>query len=56
MRSIRCHCSMHVAPQADRAKYYADPDFVSIPVEGLLSKEYAAQRRVRHFPARFPPF
>ena len=30
---------------ADRAKYYADPDFVKIPVEGLLSKEYAAQRR-----------
>ena len=30
---------------ADRAKYYADPDFVSVPVEGLLSKEYAAQRR-----------
>jgi len=30
---------------ADRAKYYADPDFVHVPVEGLLSKDYAAARR-----------
>lgn len=30
---------------ADRAKYYADPDFVNVPVEQLISKEYAAQRR-----------
>ncbi len=29
----------------DRAKYYADPDFVKIPVEKLISKEYAAERR-----------
>ncbi len=29
----------------DRAKYYADPDFVRIPVEKLISKEYAAERR-----------
>ncbi|MDX1331422.1 MAG: gamma-glutamyltransferase [Robiginitalea sp.] len=29
----------------DRAKYYADPDFVAIPVETLLSEEYAAKRR-----------
>ena len=29
----------------DRAKYYADPDFVTIPVETLLSEEYAAKRR-----------
>ena len=29
----------------DRAKYYADPDFVTIPVETLLSDEYAAERR-----------
>jgi len=29
---------------ADRAKFYADPDFVSIPIDGLLSKSYAAQR------------
>jgi gamma-glutamyltranspeptidase/glutathione hydrolase len=29
----------------DRAKYYADPDFVDIPLEQLLSEEYANQRR-----------
>jgi gamma-glutamyltranspeptidase / glutathione hydrolase len=30
---------------ADREKYLADMDFVKIPYEGLLSKEYAAERR-----------
>jgi gamma-glutamyltranspeptidase/glutathione hydrolase len=30
---------------ADRAKYYADPDFVKVPVEGLISKAYANERR-----------
>ncbi len=29
----------------DRSKYYADPDFVKIPIETLLSKEYANERR-----------
>jgi len=29
----------------DRAKFYADPDFNSIPVQQLISKEYAAERR-----------
>ncbi len=29
----------------DRAKYYADPDFASIPVETLISKKYADERR-----------
>lgn len=29
----------------DRAKYYADPDFVSIPAKTLLSDEYAEKRR-----------
>ncbi len=28
----------------DRAKYYADPDFVQIPMEQLISKEYAQAR------------
>jgi gamma-glutamyltranspeptidase/glutathione hydrolase len=28
----------------DRAKYYADPDFVKIPIDTLLSKEYAKRR------------
>jgi len=30
---------------ADRAKFYADPEFAKIPLVGLLSKEYAAERR-----------
>jgi gamma-glutamyltranspeptidase len=29
---------------ADREKYLADPDFVSVPIEGLLSKAYARER------------
>ena len=29
----------------DRARFYADPDFVDIPVDELISKEYAALRR-----------
>jgi gamma-glutamyltranspeptidase/glutathione hydrolase len=29
----------------DRAKFYADPDFADIPLEWLLSKDYAAERR-----------
>lgn len=28
----------------DRAKYYSDPDFNDVPVEGLLDKDYAKQR------------
>jgi gamma-glutamyltranspeptidase/glutathione hydrolase len=30
---------------ADRAKFYADPDFAKTPLSGLLSKQYAAERR-----------
>ncbi|MGE5418646.1 MAG: gamma-glutamyltransferase [Chloroflexota bacterium] len=29
----------------DRARYYADPVFAQVPVEQLLSKKYAAERR-----------
>ena len=28
----------------DREAFYADPDFAEVPIEGLLSKEYAAER------------
>jgi gamma-glutamyltranspeptidase / glutathione hydrolase len=30
---------------ADRDTYFADPDFVTVPAEGLLSKAYASERR-----------
>ncbi len=30
---------------ADREHYYADPDFVRVPGRGLLSKDYARERR-----------
>ncbi|HET8998215.1 MAG TPA: gamma-glutamyltransferase family protein [bacterium] len=30
---------------ADRERYYGDPEFVDVPVRGLLSKPYAAARR-----------
>lgn len=42
---------LHVLTEAkklayeDRAKFYADPDFNDIPMEELLSKEYAGERR-----------
>ncbi len=29
----------------DRAKFYADPTFAQVPVQGLISKAYAAERR-----------
>ena len=41
---------LHVLTEAkklayeDRAKFYADPDFSKLPIEELLSKEYAAER------------
>jgi gamma-glutamyltranspeptidase/glutathione hydrolase len=42
---------LHVLTEAkklafdDRAMFYADPDFVDMPVDELISKEYAARRR-----------
>ena len=43
--------ALHVTIEAkklafeDRAKFYADPEFSKIPLSGLLSKSYAAERR-----------
>ncbi len=37
---------------ADRDKYLGDMDFIKIPYEGLLSKEYAAERRKLVDPAK----
>ena len=42
---------LHVLTEAkklayeDRAKFYADPEFNEIPIQKLISKEYAAERR-----------
>ncbi|GAA6205371.1 gamma-glutamyltransferase [Thalassotalea sp. SU-HH00458] len=42
--------TLHVMTEAkklvfeDRAKFYADPDFVDIPLKGLISKQYAIER------------
>ena len=30
---------------ADREAYFGDPDFVDVPLETLLAKDYAARRR-----------
>ena len=40
---------------ADRAQYFGDTDFVEIPLEGMLSKEYAADRRGSIRPDRATP-
>lgn len=37
---------------ADRARYIADPDFVIVPVDGLLDAAYTASRAVRVSPRR----
>lgn len=40
---------------ADRAAFLGDPDFVPVPVKGLISKAYAAERRLRIDPERARP-
>jgi gamma-glutamyltranspeptidase/glutathione hydrolase len=40
---------------ADRQAYYGDPDFASVPIDGLLSKEYAAGRAGLIDPLRAHP-
>jgi gamma-glutamyltranspeptidase / glutathione hydrolase len=45
---------------ADREAWYGDPDFVAVPIDGLLSKAYAAARRAlidprRAWPSMPPP-
>jgi gamma-glutamyltranspeptidase/glutathione hydrolase len=40
---------------ADRNRYVADPEFVSVPVERLLSKQFAAERRKLIVPGRTLP-
>lgn len=40
---------------ADRAQYLGDPDFVQVPVQKLISKEYAAWIRTQISPVRTQP-
>ena len=40
---------------ADREAYFGDPDFVDVPLDTLLSREYAARRRAAIDPARALP-
>ena len=40
---------------ADRHSYYGDPDFVDVPMKGLLDPDYAAQRRQEIDPNRACP-
>lgn len=40
---------------ADRSKYLGDPDFVKVPVSGLISKEYADKLRSKINPNKATP-
>ena len=52
LRSMGCNTadSIHLMVEAkklafiDREAYVADPDYVNVPIDGLVSKEYAAER------------
>jgi gamma-glutamyltranspeptidase/glutathione hydrolase len=39
----------------DRARFYADPDFITAPLDRLISKEYAATRRALIQPQQAAP-
>jgi len=40
---------------ADREAYYGDPDFASVPMDGLLAKDYGAQRGQQIDPTKAYP-
>ena len=52
LRALGCNTaeSVHLMVEAkklafaDREKYVADPDWIDVPIEGLLSKDYAKER------------
>lgn len=63
LRTLGCNTaeSVHVMVEAkrlaftDREVYMADPEWVEVPVPGLLSKEYAAERAKLIDPTRAAP-
>ncbi|MDE2687313.1 MAG: gamma-glutamyltransferase family protein [Chloroflexota bacterium] len=40
---------------ADREAYYGDPNYATVPIDGLISKEYAAERAQQIDPSRACP-
>ena len=60
LKALGCNTaeSIHVMVEAkrlafaDRETYMADPDFTEVPIEGLLSKEYARERAALIDPSR----
>ena len=52
MESIHMMVEAKKLAFADREAYMADPDFVDIPIDGLLSKEYARERAKQIDPER----
>lgn len=51
-KSIHLEASALQSSFADRSKYLGDPDFVDVPVTGLLSSEYIKKRRSEVFDNR----
>ena len=39
------HSGHHRSPGEDRAAASGDPDFIKVPVQRLISKDYAGERR-----------
>jgi len=54
-RSIHLQAEAKRLAYEDRARYYADPHFAQVPVEWLISKDYAAQRAKLIRPDRLNP-
>lgn len=44
---LHAHIEAKKLAFADASAYFADPSFVSVPVEGIISKAYAATQRAR---------
>jgi gamma-glutamyltranspeptidase/glutathione hydrolase len=55
--SASCHLLVEAMRRAyaDRSEYFGDPDFVSVPLDGLLDRAYLARRMGDFDPARATP-